>query len=123
MTPAGGKSGDKLTTTFVKAGITEHSVMFPADMIKVTISRVASPPDVHSSRISPPTDTDAGLHRITGGDVHGHRQRIQSDICDGGFEDVVEGCLFSHLRSRSRSRGALRYLRVYKRANGWERGW
>ena len=49
MTPAGlgtgARSDDKLTTTSFKAGITEHSVMFPADMIKVTILRVAPAPD------------------------------------------------------------------------------
>ena len=108
MTPAG-PEGDKLTTTFVKAGITEHSVMFPADMIKVTILRVASL-RTPTHRVHSPTDTDAGLHHITGGDVHWYRQRIQSDICNGGLEGVVEGCLFSHLRSRSSSCGPFRYL-------------
>jgi len=116
-----GKSDDKLTTNFRKAGITEHSVMFPADMIKVTILRVV-PPRTPIHRVCPPTDTDAGLHYITGSDVHGHRQRIQSDICDGGLEVVVEGCLFGHLRSRPRPRCAFWYLRVCKRVNGWEQG-
>jgi len=49
--------------------------MFPADMIKVTILRVAPRP-TPAHRVYFPTDTDAGFHRIAGGDVHGHRQRI-----------------------------------------------
>lgn len=95
--------------------------MFPADMIKVTILRVA-PQQTQTNRVRFPTDTDAGLHRITGSDVHRDRERIQSDICNRGLEDVMEGCLFGHLGSRSSSCGAFRYLRVRKRVNGWERG-
>jgi hypothetical protein len=44
------ESNDKLTTTIFQAGITEHSVMFPADMIKVKILRVAPLWNPHSSR-------------------------------------------------------------------------
>ena len=66
------------------------------------------------------SDTDASLHGVTGNDVHGHRQRIQSDIRDGGPEDAVEGCLFCHFGSGARSRCAFRYLRVYKRDDGGE---
>ena len=83
--------------------------MFPADMIKVTILRVA-PQQKQTHRVRFPTDTDAGLHRITSSDVHRHRQRIQSDICNGGLKDFVEGCLFGYLGSRSSSCGAFRYL-------------
>ena len=95
--------------------------MFPADMIKVKILRVA-PSQSPAHRVYPPTDTDASLHRITGSNVHGNRKRIQSDICDGGLEDVVEGRLFCHLRSRSCSCGSFRCLRVCKRVDGRERG-
>jgi len=49
--------------------------MFPADMIKVTILRVA-PQQTLTYRVRLPTDTDAGLHRIAGSDVHRNRQRI-----------------------------------------------
>ena len=116
-------SDDELIITSLKAGITEHSVMFPADMIKVTTFRVMqSQSPTHCVYPPPPhTDADAGLHHITGSDVHGHWQRIQSDICDGGLEGVVEGCLFCHLGSRSCARGAFWYLRVCKRVDGWER--